>query len=114
MKNYRFEGVLAVGTGKFCSLSNWDDNNHPDLVLSRPRSFDFIQFESQEYFSEGLYHIFVDDCLSLTDALRRLKSLLADYNLDFYSSPRYICNSSGSSKITRSVRYLRDNFDFDV
>lgn len=110
MKNYRFEGLLTVGTGKFCCFSSWDENNHPDFVPSCPKDFAGFHFESQEYFVKGLYHIFVDDCSSLSEARKLLKALLVDYQLDFYSSIRYVCTSSGSSKITSSTRYFKDGF----
>ena len=101
---------MTVGTGNFNGYSSWDENNHPDFVASCPKDFAGIRFESMEYFIKGLYYIFVDDCASLSEAHRLLKSMLADYQLDFYSSRRYICTSSGSSKITRSVRYFRDGY----
>ena len=113
MRNYRFEGFLTVGTGKFSSYSFWDENNHPDFVSSCPKDFAGVRFESMEYFIKGLYYIFIDDCNSLSEAHRLFKTMLADYQLDFYSSRRYTCTSPSSSKITRSTRYFRDDFDFD-
>ena len=110
MKNYRFEGLLSVGTGNFFSYTSWDENNHPDFVSSCPKDFAGIHFESQEYFVKGLYHVFIDGCKSLSEARRLLKSLLADYQLDFYSSCRYSCYSHNSAKLTSSVRYFKDRF----
>lgn len=108
MKNYCFEGLLAVGTGEFNFFSSWIEDNHPDFPSSCPKDFAGIHFESQEYFVKGLYKVFVDNCSSLSDARKLLKNLLAEYQLDFYSSCRYICTSFGSAKITSSVRYFRD------
>ena len=110
MKNYCFEGLLSVGTGKFNCLSAWIDDNHPDFPASCPKNFACIRFESQETSVKGLYRIFVDDCVSLADARRLLKNLLADYQLNFYSSCRYSCYSHNSAKLTSSVRYFKDGF----
>lgn len=110
MKNYRFEGLLTVGTGKFNRFSSWDEKNHPDFVSSCPKNFACIRFESLEDFVKGLYYVFIDDCKSLSEARRLLKSLFADYQIDFYSSCRYICYSRNSSKITSSVRYFKASF----
>lgn len=113
MKNYCFEGLLTLGTGKIDSLSGFDDDNHPDFPFSCPKDFAGVLFDSQDSVCKGLYKICLPDCSSLAHAFKLLKSVLSDCQLDFYSSPRYICTSSGSAKITRSVRYFRDSFDFE-
>lgn len=113
MKAYCFEGILTVGTGNLNHLSAWIEDNHPDFPASCPKDFACVHFDPQESVCEGLYRICISDCSSLSESFRLLKSLFSDYQLDFYSSSRYICTSNGSSKITRSVRYLRDNFDFE-
>ncbi len=113
MKNYCFEGLLTVGTGKIDFLSGFDNDNHADFPSSCPKDFACVHFDSQESVCKGLYRICISECASLSEAFRLLKSLFSDYQLDFYSSSRYTCYSSGSAKITRSVRYLRDNFDFE-
>lgn len=113
MKNYCFEGLLTVGTGKIDFLYGFDNDNHPDFPSSCPKDFVCIHFDPQESVCKGLYRICISDCASLAEALRLLKSLFSGYKLDFYSSSRYICTSLGSAKITRSVRHLRDDFDFE-
>ena len=113
MKTYYFEGLLTVGTGKIDFLSGFDNDNHAAFPSSCPKNFACVHFDSQESVCKGLYCIRISDCSSLTEAFKLLKSLFSDYQLDFYSSSRYICTSSGSAKITRSVRYLRDDFDFE-
>lgn len=113
MKNYCFEGLLTVGTGKIDSLSGFDNDNPPDFPSFCPKDFACVHFDPQESVCKGLYRICISDCASLAESFKLLKSLFSDYKLDFYSSSRYICTSSGSAKITRSVRYLRDDFDFE-
>lgn len=113
MKSYCFEGLLTIGTGKFNFYSNWDEDNHLDFPACRPDDFPGVHFDSQEHLVKGLYKIFVEDCPSLTAACKLLKNVLFEQQLNFYSGCRYTCTSFGSSKITRSVRYFRDNFEPD-
>lgn len=110
MKNYCFEGLLSVGTGNFNPLSAWSEDNHPEFPASCPKDFACVHFDSQESVCKGLYRICISDCSSLSEAVKLLESLFSDYQLDFYSSLRYICTSFGSAKITRSVRYFKDGF----
>ena len=114
MKDYCFEGLLATGTGKVHGLYSWLEDNACNLLSSCPRDFYYkIHFFPRFDTAKGLFRIFVNDCRSLTDSLKSLRTLLSEQGLDFYISPRYSCVSSGSAKITNSVRYLRDDFDFE-
>ena len=110
MKNYGFEGFLTVGTGKIDSLSGFDNDNHPAFPSTCPNDFACVFFDSRESVCDGLYHISVCESSSLREAFKLLKSMLADYQLDFYASCRYTCTSFGSSKIVQSVRYFKDGY----
>lgn len=114
MKDYCFEGFLTEGTGKVRSLYSWSEDNACNILSSCPRDFHYkIHFFPQFSTAKGLFRIFVNDCRSLTDSLTSLKFLLSEQKIDFYINPKYSCVSRGSETITNSIRYFRDNFDFE-
>ena len=114
MKNYCFEGFLAEGTGKVHSLYSWSEDNACSLLSSCPRDFYYkIHFFPQLETAKGLFRIFVNDCQSLADSLTSLKLLLSEQKIDLYISPKYSCASPCSGTVKNSIRYFRDNFDFD-